>query len=162
MKPDLGASPELNPLSLFIKDYTDSTEDLLRTKSSFELDAGDLLPDQIPSIIDERAVIRYYKDPSRRPIIISEGLQGTVKQLSSKDEDAECSYDVSLTLDVTTGCGGKIWPAAEVLGQYIASKRSDGQWKGKVAVELGAGTGLVGLLAAKATEIGEVWITDQM
>jgi hypothetical protein len=160
----LSPSPELNPLSIFIReddDPSDLAADLLK-KGSFELDAGDLVPDQIPSIINESAVVRYYKDPTQRPVIVSEGHQGTAREQDITSVDGEVKYDVALALDVTTGCGGKIWPAAEVLGQYIASRRSDEQWRGKSAVELGAGTGLVGFLAAEATALDKVWITDQM
>ena len=151
------ASPELNPLSLFIKDGSTSAAGDER-KLSFELDADDLLPAQLPSIIGESATVRYYKDAARRPAIVSDGLQGNAQKL---DGDDSATFDVMLALDVTTGCGGKIWPAAEVLGQYIASKRTNGHWKGKTAVELGAGTGLVGFLAAEATQLDRVWITDQ-
>jgi hypothetical protein len=150
-------SPELNPLSLYIKEDTERNDE---KKSSFELDAGDLLPEQLPSIIDESAVVRFYKEAAKRPVIASDGHQGTATELDGGDQGE--AFDVSLALDVTTGCGGKIWPAAEVLGQYIASTRSDGQWKGKTAVELGAGTGLVGFLAAAATELDKVFVTDQM
>ncbi|CDS00474.1 hypothetical protein, partial [Sporisorium scitamineum] len=65
---------------------------------------------------------------------------------------------------MTTGCGGKIWPAAEVLGAYIAAKYSSPpsnsaeqtanegynnhnfDWRNKRIIELGSGTGLVGYL----------------
>jgi hypothetical protein len=144
-------SPDLNPLSAYINDDTIG-------KASDE-DVDDLLPAQIPSIINEDAVVRFYKDGTKRPIIVSEGLQGTATVLELVQGE---HFDVLLALDVTTGCGGKIWPAAEVLGEYIASKRSDGQWRNKVAVELGAGTGLVGFLAAAATNLSKVYVTDQM
>lgn len=147
---DLSPSPELDPLSIYI-----NTE-----KVSFEVDAGDFLPDQIPSIINESAIVRYYKEATKRPSIVSDGHQGNAREL--EDSQSGNVYDVFLALDVTRGCGGKIWPAAEVLGQYIASRRSDEQWKGKTVVELGAGTGLVGFLAAAATLLGRIWITDQM
>lgn len=149
-------SPELNPLSLYIKQDANRDDE---GKSSFELDAGNLLPEQTPSIVNESATVRFYKDAAKRPVIVSNGHQGTATEL---DGNGDGAFDVSLALDVTTGCGGKIWPAAEVLGQYIASRRSDGQWKGKTAVELGAGTGLVGFLAAAATDLSRVCITDQM
>ncbi|UZJ53258.1 hypothetical protein CBS101457_002578 [Exobasidium rhododendri] len=160
----LSLSPEFNPLSLFIKEdsYGITEREGLR-KSSFEQDVGGLVPDQRPSIVNESATVRYYKDPSKRPLIVSEGHQGTAREQDVRDVlNHEDIFDVSLALDVTTGCGGKIWPAAEVLGQYIASKRSHGEWKGKSAVELGAGTGLVGFLAAEATQLDRVWITDQI
>lgn len=128
-------------------------------------DSGDVLvPQQRPSIIDERATVRYYCDAQRDPIIFSEGQQGTVKRnvKDAEDKNAPVHFDVALRLDMTTGCGGKIWPAAEVLGQYIASHRSEGEWAGKTIVELGSGTGLVGLLAGQLPGVARVWITDQM
>lgn len=152
-------SPELNPLDAF---WGDDQEGI----SGDDVRSDDLVPVQIPSIINEQAVVRYYADGSKTPIIISDGHQGTTtsKEVShpGKDQDGLSFLDVSLRLDVTTGCGGKIWPAAEVLGEYIASKRRQGQWSGKTIVELGAGTGLVGLLAAKIPDVTHVWITDQM
>jgi predicted nicotinamide N-methyase len=143
-------SAEANPFDAFIGQACEEGD--VSTKS--------LIPQQIPSIIDERAIVRYYIDGSKSPIIISDGHQGTAKQASEDNEGDH--YDVALALDVTTGCGGKIWPAAEVLGAYIASRRTAVEWKGKVAVELGAGTGLVGLLAAQMNILHHVWITDQI
>lgn len=132
-----------------------------------EADEGDgeqLVPDQRPSIIDQRAIVRYFKDGRKKPAIFQQehptslALDSTFAPVG--DGDRAC-YDVTLALDVSKGCGGKIWPAAEVLGEYIASQRSQGQWTGKTMVELGAGTGLVGLLAAAIGQLKASWITDQ-
>ena len=167
----LSTSPDLNPLSLYIREEIEERhaagsvdkDDEKASLSSSTLDAGDLLPNQNPSIIGESATVRYYQDITQRPIIVSTGLQGVAKTVEEIEEQSKGKYyDVRLSLDVTTGCGGKIWPAAEVLGQYIASTRSNDRWKDKRVVELGAGTGLVGLLAARATQLDKVWITDQM
>ncbi|GAC93002.1 hypothetical protein PHSY_000563 [Pseudozyma hubeiensis SY62] len=120
-----------------------------------------IVPQQIESIIDRRTTIRYYQDLSRKPVLIDE-------QHPAPDGDAGKEWwDVHLKLDMTTGCGGKIWPAAEVLGAYIAGKYSspplpgsaEGKatvnagfnnhnfdWRNKRIVELGSGTGLVGFL----------------
>ncbi|KAK9473844.1 putative methyltransferase-domain-containing protein [Dipodascopsis tothii] len=81
------------------------------------------------------------------------------------------------------GCGGKLWPAGELLSQYLALARTDtssiahdGFWKrcesgaGRPlrVVELGTGTGLVGLVAGKAYKAQapegrdlEIYATDQ-
>lgn len=161
-------SPELNPFDAFIGQRGEEDDAELdrddQPTGSFS-DSNGLVPQQMPSIIDERAVVRYFRDGSRTPIIISDGHQGNVRQAPGEGHAACCvegHFDVTLALDVTKGCGGKIWPAAEVLGQYVASRRTDGQWKGKRAVELGAGTGLVGLLAAQLGDLEKVWITDQI
>ncbi|PWN35116.1 uncharacterized protein FA14DRAFT_167464 [Meira miltonrushii] len=146
-------TPDLNPFDAFIGQGDDQSD----VGEQDGLQRNGLVPQQLPSIIDERAIVRYYKDPYKTPIIISSGHQEQARQGTWED-----FFDVALALDVTTGCGGKIWPAAEVLGQYIASKRTGGEWKGKQAVELGAGTGLVGLLAAQLGDLEKVWITDQI
>ncbi|SJX62272.1 uncharacterized protein SRS1_13118 [Sporisorium reilianum f. sp. reilianum] len=130
-----------------------------------------IVPQQIESIIDRRTTIRYYRDLSRRPVLLDE-------QQCSADEEAE-HWDVHLKLDMSMGCGGKIWPAAEVLGAYIAAKYSsppntvpDGakdaynthgfDWRHKRIVELGSGTGLVGFLVhALRLRDCHVWVTDQ-
>lgn len=141
-----------------------------------------LVPKQIESIIDKRATIRYYRDLSKRP----ELLESAEAEHTADKEEGEAAkrtyWDVQLKLDMTTGCGGKIWPAAEVLGAYIAAKYShppststiaeDGankgynkhnfNWRNKSIVELGSGTGLVGYLVhALALEGCKVFVTDQ-
>ncbi|PWN46259.1 hypothetical protein IE81DRAFT_279849, partial [Ceraceosorus guamensis] len=75
---------------------------------------------------------------------------------------------IKLRINVTEGCGGRIWPAAEVLGAYLASDElemlqgaQDGDWRSGTIVELGSGTGLVGFLAAMRFPQARVWVTDQ-
>lgn len=85
------------------------------------------------------------------------------------------SIALQLRVDALPGCGGIVWPAAQVIesffihlflisfGQVLASyliKRGLNSLAGKNVVELGSGTGLVGLVAA---QLGpkHVWITDQ-
>ena len=53
---------------------------------------------------------------------------------------------VTLKVDAGPGCGGIAWPAGEVLSRYIVRRGKD-YWKGKRVLELGSGTGLVGLVA---------------
>ncbi|PWY99776.1 hypothetical protein BCV70DRAFT_200689 [Testicularia cyperi] len=113
-----------------------------------------LVPTQRESIINQRAVIRYFRDPTRTPVLINEpaslparngsdgvnpkadiGIRngngsgngdGDGNEVASTTQQSKAQeyWDVTLKLDMTTGCGGKIWPAAEVLGQYIASRYS--------------------------------------
>lgn len=125
-------------------------------------DGEQLIPEQRPSIIDQRAIVRYYVDGRRSPIVkpLQQDEESTFLS-SAFDEGGGTCYDVMLALDVSEGCGGRIWPAAEVLGAYIAARRSQGQWFGKTVVELGAGTGLCGLLVSAIGHSKTVWITDQ-
>ena len=53
---------------------------------------------------------------------------------------------VTLQVDAGPGCGGIAWPAGEVLSRYIVRQGRD-YWRGKRVLELGSGTGLVGLVA---------------
>ena len=53
---------------------------------------------------------------------------------------------VALKVDAEPGCGGIAWPVGKVLSWYIA-RRGRHYWKGKRVLELGSGTGLVGLVA---------------
>ncbi|KAM6495633.1 putative methyltransferase domain containing protein [Amanita muscaria] len=73
----------------------------------------------------------------------------------SKDQE---SISISLYIDASPGCGGIAWPAGQILSNYIA-KKGTAFLGDKVVVELGSGTGLVGLVAAKVG--AKVWITDQ-
>lgn len=69
---------------------------------------------------------------------------------------------LQLSVDAGPGCGGIAWPAGEVLSRYICSRqdRQPGWIQEQRVLELGAGTGLVGLVAAKLGAPG-VLITDQ-
>ncbi|EPQ29388.1 uncharacterized protein PFL1_03143 [Pseudozyma flocculosa PF-1] len=151
----------------------------VRTATDFSI-----VPVQRDSIINQRVTIRYYTDASVAPITFdpaspppaSPTTTATVEG-DGEGQRGRAWYDVVLTLDMTEGCGGKIWPAAEVLGAYIASKHAPAAssssyssaesttssgWKGKTVVELGSGTGLVGFLVAKMGLGCRVWVTDQI
>ncbi|TFY80064.1 hypothetical protein EWM64_g3949 [Hericium alpestre] len=67
---------------------------------------------------------------------------------------------IQLAVDASPGCGGIAWPAGEqILSSYIA-QRGLNSLSGTNVIELGSGTGLVGLVAARLG--AHVWITDQM
>lgn len=127
---------------------------------------NEVIPEQLPSILGQQAVITYFCDGARAPIthITSKERTAPVEQPAERD-----AYAIYLTLDMTSGCGGKIWPAAEVLGAYIASMMQRTHttldthpWRGKKIVELGSGTGLVGFLVSKIGCGATTWITDQV
>ncbi|KAF8609463.1 hypothetical protein BDV93DRAFT_550982 [Ceratobasidium sp. AG-I] len=70
---------------------------------------------------------------------------------------APLDLPVKLVVDASPGCGGVAWPAGEVLSRYLARK---GSLAGQCVVELGSGTGLVGLVAG-LLGAKKVVITDQ-
>ncbi|PPR03849.1 hypothetical protein CVT26_000847 [Gymnopilus dilepis] len=66
---------------------------------------------------------------------------------------------ISLVVDASPGCGGLAWPAGQILANYLVQK-GPSYIQGKKILELGSGTGLVGL-AVGALGDAEVLITDQ-
>lgn len=91
----------------------------------------------------------------------SHSVQNEIHNLSFvNDHDAsQPPVTVTLFVDASPGCGGIAWPAGQVLSNYLANK-GPGFIKGRTVLELGSGTGLVGLVAGKLG--GNVWITDQL
>lgn len=65
---------------------------------------------------------------------------------------------IKLWIDASPGCGGRAWPAGEVLSRYLIATRAASLRKKRV-VELGSGTGLVGLVAGLLG--ANVDVTDQ-
>jgi hypothetical protein len=68
--------------------------------------------------------------------------------------------NVKLLVDAGPGCGGIAWPAGEVLSQYLVHRGPEFM-QGRRVLELGSGTGLVGLVAAQLGA-SKVTITDQL
>ncbi|MCJ1347955.1 hypothetical protein MMC31_006185, partial [Peltigera leucophlebia] len=65
-----------------------------------------------------------------------------------------------LQTDLKEGCGGQLWPAGRVLAKYLLQLKMD-ELRGKTIVELGAGSGLVGLaLGLHSPNLTAVHITD--
>ncbi|KAJ7179421.1 putative methyltransferase-domain-containing protein [Mycena filopes] len=85
---------------------------------------------------------------------------GEMLQLSFPRADTGTgTITVDLILDSSPGCGGVAWPAGEVgLARYIV-QGGPNSLHGKNILELGSGTGLVGLVAAMLG--GTVTLTDQ-
>lgn len=73
---------------------------------------------------------------------------------------------ILLSQDLSGGCGGKIWECANILIEYLIWKKKEQDqdlFKDKTIVEIGAGTGLVGLTVAKlCSDIKQLIMTDQM
>ncbi|KAJ3743364.1 putative methyltransferase-domain-containing protein [Lentinula detonsa] len=87
-------------------------------------------------------------------------LNGKTLRLEfESNNEVQGSISISLQVDASPGCGGIVWPAGQILSSYLI-KRGSELLQGRRVVELGSGTGLVGLIAAKLGA-GRVWITDQ-
>ncbi|KAF8204866.1 putative methyltransferase-domain-containing protein [Pholiota molesta] len=67
---------------------------------------------------------------------------------------------ISLVVDASPGCGGLAWPAGQILASYLVQKGPE-YFKNKNVLELGSGTGLVGLAIGAFGFATTVWITDQ-
>ncbi|KAI9575006.1 putative methyltransferase-domain-containing protein [Boletus coccyginus] len=101
------------------------------------------------------------EDDGDSPRIIPVQLRSTYNELirlSFPDRGCSTAVYVVLKVDASPGCGGIAWPAGEVLANYLAF-RGERCCAGKTILELGSGTGLVGLVAGRLG--GRVWITDQ-
>lgn len=136
------------------EEFLDNQDPLRHLRS---LDADDVLvPAQLPSILNQRTDLLI---PGVNP--------------------GDTGITVKLALDASPGCGGIAWPAGEarsfalssrgireslsdrsqVLSSYLL-QRGRSSAKDKTVLELGSGTGLVGLVAAYLGA-EHVWITDQ-
>lgn len=76
------------------------------------------------------------------------------------------SKPIRLFQDLSGGCGGKTWEAANVMIDYMLWKNQQCSGKfleNKKIVEVGAGTGLVGIgVAMGCPNLDTMVITDQM
>ncbi|EJD01274.1 uncharacterized protein FOMMEDRAFT_110963 [Fomitiporia mediterranea MF3/22] len=108
-----------------------------------------LAPSAPPGLINHITQLEF---PSNRTLCRDDSFADKSQQLRDV-------LRVSLRVDASPGCGGIAWPAGEVLSRYIA-RRPRSSLLGKNVIELGSGTGLVGLVAA-SSGASRVWITDQ-
>ena len=90
--------------------------------------------------------------------------------------------ELRLKVDAGPGCGGIAWPAGEVrflhshhlalsllihakkvLSKYVAYRhhRQPENLRDRTVIELGSGTGLVGIVVAMLEPSADVWVTDQ-
>lgn len=127
-----------------------------------------LVPPRAPTTVESEEVLvpvdfRYSSRPLLpRPVspVFPSHANGDGHPL---DPQHQPRSGVRLRVDAGPGCGGIAWPAGEVLARYLAHRHSvDGSYlKGKKVLELGSGTGLVGIAAALLDKEAEVWVTDQ-
>jgi len=140
-----------------------------------ELDRLDPLR-HLMNLVDDESDSDSPSHPQMRQILPDQphSIQNETLDLTFFNQQ-QASITISLTVDASPGCGGIAWPAGEVcldltdrqtfaplytqvLSRYIV-KKGPAYIKDKTILELGSGTGLVGLVAAKLG--GKVWITDQ-
>jgi tRNA G26 N,N-dimethylase Trm1 len=77
------------------------------------------------------------------------------------------NVNVELWQDLSVGCGGKTWEAASVMINYMVWKQQQDQsgsfLNNKKILDLGSGTGLVGIAVAKACpSLAHMELTDQI
>ncbi|KAH9482956.1 Protein-lysine N-methyltransferase EFM6 [Psilocybe cubensis] len=134
-------------------------------------------------ILDSRDPLRHLMDDSElEGIIASDGLarpSGSLSELLTVlPQQSQSVHDglltlsfahtwpsipspisTSLVVDAAPGCGGLAWPAGQILASYLVQRGPD-YIRGKNILELGSGTGLVGLVVG-ALRDAKTWITDQ-
>ncbi|EKM59600.1 uncharacterized protein PHACADRAFT_191971 [Phanerochaete carnosa HHB-10118-sp] len=91
--------------------------------------------------------------PAQPPSIHNEDLQLAFPSAGGRVPNP---VSIRLLTDASPGCGGITWLAGEILSAYVCRR---GSLKGKNVLELGSGTGLVGLVTGVLG--AQVWITDQ-
>ncbi|XP_077769723.1 EEF1A lysine methyltransferase 3 isoform X1 [Canis aureus] len=96
--------------------------------------------------------------PSRRHLCTPQEVGLFADSYSEKSRFCFCGHVLSITQNfgARLGVAARVWDAALSLCNYFESQNVD--FRGKKVIELGAGTGIVGILAA--LQGGDVTITD--
>ncbi|KAF7980895.1 hypothetical protein HWV62_36077 [Athelia sp. TMB] len=126
-------------------------------KEEEDMDAADPLRHYFASTPGTRTPKRADDEllPSQPPTISRQTIQ-----LSFDGPNGSAPISISLAVDASPGCGGIAWPAGQVLAKYLVDL-GPSVVQDKKILEVGSGTGLVGLVAA-ALGARQVWITDQL
>ncbi|KAI6004163.1 putative methyltransferase-domain-containing protein [Pisolithus albus] len=123
---------------------------------------GEIALDETLDALDPLRHLRNQDEPSDHILLVPTQPRSVQNQCISlafpSPKGSATAIQITLRLDASPGCGGIAWPAGEVLSNYIAL-RGEQYCHGKTILELGSGTGLVGLVAGALG--GHVWITDQ-
>ena len=96
--------------------------------------------------------------------IVQDRGQSVVAQVGSTYYEG-LESPILLAQDTSGGCGGMIWEAANVMIEYFIWKQKESEdfLTNKTVIELGSGTGLVGLIIAKIySKVNKVILTDQL
>ncbi|KAG1052068.1 hypothetical protein G6F43_005775 [Rhizopus delemar] len=96
--------------------------------------------------------------------IVQDRGQSVVAQVGSTCYEG-LESPILLAQDTSGGCGGMIWEAANVMIEYFIWKQKESEdfLTNKTVIELGSGTGLVGLTIAKIySKVNKVILTDQL
>lgn len=100
------------------------------------------------------------RDPQAGELVLGQseysGQEKTMRLTFTKS--SEDPVIVTLSVDASPGCGGIVWPAGQILSNYLV-QRDPSFLQDKTVLELGSGTGLVGIVAAMLG--AKVWVTDQ-
>ncbi|TDL29776.1 hypothetical protein BD410DRAFT_686022, partial [Rickenella mellea] len=105
-----------------------------------------IVPVQPPSIHNQTLVLSFDHPSS----------SGSESKSEEGNRTSLGTVEITLAIDASPGCGGVAWPAGEVLARYLARRRT---LQGIRALELGSGTGFVGIVAGKLGAV--VAVTDQ-
>ncbi|CAA7260255.1 unnamed protein product [Cyclocybe aegerita] len=119
---------------------------------------------ELDGVIASEGLARASKSKSELLTVLpqqSHSIEDGLLKLSFAHEwaDVPKPLSISLVVDASPGCGGLAWPAGQILASYLVQKGPD-YVKNKSILELGSGTGLVGLAVSVFPETN-VWITDQ-
>ncbi|KAH8821025.1 putative methyltransferase-domain-containing protein [Xylogone sp. PMI_703] len=103
--------------------------------------------------------------PEFSPLAIGEDLTPLPVYKSAATTSIDFSNLLSPPLvlheDLSSGCGGQLWPAGMVLSKHMLRHRKIDLKTARI-LELGAGGGLVGLAVAIGCDVGEkIYISDQ-
>ncbi|KAL2920230.1 Protein-lysine N-methyltransferase efm6 [Polyrhizophydium stewartii] len=125
----------------FFRRDSDSSELSFSDAESYVAD-GDLIPEQ-----EAIHVGTLHQHPVRHAAVRL-GAGAGAGELANARADEAAARTITIHEDTQGGCGGKAWPAATVLSNYISHRRVAGTFPYSRIFELGSGTGLVGLVAA--------------
>ncbi|KAJ3488624.1 hypothetical protein NLJ89_g11597 [Agrocybe chaxingu] len=146
--------PDVPCDNIVLEELLDGKEPLRHLMHDAELDG----------VIASEGLARASKSKSELLTVLpqqSHSVEDGLLKLSFAHEwaDVPKPLSISLVVDASPGCGGLAWPAGQILASYLVQK-GPGHVKNKNILELGSGTGLVGLAVGVFPET-KVWITDQ-
>uniref|UniRef100_K3WJ30 Methyltransferase small domain-containing protein n=1 Tax=Globisporangium ultimum (strain ATCC 200006 / CBS 805.95 / DAOM BR144) TaxID=431595 RepID=K3WJ30_GLOUD len=97
-----------------------------------------------------------------KPASAADGQTTTVIPLHVQVDDKPDAQVLRFHCDWDIGIGGSIWTSGQILAEHLQSQqaRYRALFQGKNVLELGSGTGYVGLMTAVCFEPANVFLTD--